>query len=218
MKIQTLKYTMLSLVLATSLNVATAATSAKDVVKNVQKKYQQLKSLQADFKQEFKWELAGETQMVTGKIYLMDGDKYRIETELQEIITDGSTVWTFSKNSSQVIIDKLDKSNENPLPRDLFFKYSEEYEPVYVGEESIDGNKTHVLNLVPKDEEALIKSMKIWVDGDSWLTRKIEQTDINDNVNTYTVSNIRDNIDLKPSLFKFQVKDDFEVVDLRPTH
>ncbi len=197
-------------------SVATAGTkNPKEIVKKVEKTYKQLKSLQADFTQEFKWELAGETQTVQGTLYLQDGNKYRIETDSQEIVTDGTTVWTFSKKSEQVIIDVLETSDENPMPKNLLFKYSEEYKPIFVAEEEIDGHKTYLLNLVPKDEEPFIKSMRIWVDTDDWFTRKIEQVDINDNVNTYMVANIQKNVKLDASIFSFEVLPGYEVVDMR---
>ncbi len=194
-----------------------AGKNAKDIVKKVQEKYNKLQSLQAEFKQDFKWELAGQTQSVSGKVYVNQGNQYRIETDTQEIITDGSTVWTFSKKSEQVIIDRLEEGQEGQLPKDLLFKYAEDYQPVYIGEEEIDGHKTYVLNLIPKKEDALVKSMKIWVDSDDWYTRKIEQTDINDNVNTYLVTNIQENVKFEPSLFTFDVREEYEVVDLRQT-
>ncbi|MFQ5865388.1 MAG: outer membrane lipoprotein carrier protein LolA, partial [bacterium] len=127
----------------------------------------------------------------------------------------GKTVWTYSESNQQVIIDLLSKSEENPLPKDLLFKYAEEYVPHLVGEDKLEGKKTYVLNLVPKDKEAFIKSMKIWVDKSSWLTVKIEQIDINDNVNTYYVRNVKQNIQLETSLFTFEIPPDTEVVDLR---
>jgi outer membrane lipoprotein-sorting protein len=57
--------------------------------------------------------------------------------------------------------------------------------------------------------------MKIWVDAANWLTIKIEQLDINDNVNTYHISNIEHNIELSNTLFTFQIPPEAEVVDLR---
>ena len=72
-----------------------------------------------------------------------------------------------------------------------------------------------MLNLLPKDEDAFITSMKIWVDASSWLTIKVEQVDINDNVNTYIIGNIKENLQLEDSLFNFEIPEDCEVVDLR---
>ncbi|MCH9006753.1 outer membrane lipoprotein carrier protein LolA [candidate division KSB1 bacterium] len=187
----------------------------KDIIKEVKKKYDGLTSLQADFVQTFKWELVGEMQSVKGTIYLMAGNHYRIETEDQVVVTDGATVWTYSKRNQQVIVDLLDKSEESSLPKDLLFKYSEDYTPILLGEVMFDDRKTYQLNLIPKDEDAFIKSMKIWVDASNWFTTKIEQVDINDNVNTYILRNIRENIELDPTIFKFEIPEDAEVVDLR---
>lgn len=192
-----------------------APLRAKDIVKKVKQKYESLESLKADFEQVYNWVLAGETQTLKGTIFLKSGNKYRIETEGQIIVTDGKTVWTYSETNQQVIIDLLSKSGENPLPKDLLFRYSEEYIPHLAAEEKLDGKKTYILNLVPKDKEAFIKSMKIWVDASSWLTVKIEQVDINDNINTYHVRNIEQNIQLDTSLFTLKIPPDTEVVDLR---
>jgi len=189
--------------------------SGKDIIKKVKQRYQTLKTLQANFEQVFHWELAGETQTVKGAISLMNGNHYRIRTGSQEIVTDGETVWTYSKKDGQVIIDRLGHANEGQLPKDLLFRYSEDYKPKLLREEKRDGHRIYVLALIPNDEEAFIKSMKIWVNGDTWLTGRIEQVDINDNVNTYIISNIQDDIDLSPDVFQFKIPKDAEVVDLR---
>lgn len=207
--------TVFFLVLGVSAVSLAGSISAKEIIKKVKKKYSELQSLQAEFDQTYKWELAGETQSVHGTLILRAGDNYRIETDAQLIVTDGVTVWTYSKRDSQVIIDYLSKSEDNPLPKDLLFKYSEEYVPHLVGQEMLDGENTYVLNLVPKEEESFIKSMKIWVDTSNWFTVKIEQVDINDNVNIYRVKNIQENVQLPPTLFKFEIPKNAEVVDLR---
>jgi len=188
---------------------------AKEIIKKVQEKYKELQSLKADFEQEFIWQLAGETQTIKGLLYLSGGNHYRIETDTQTIVSNGTTVWIYSEPDNQVIIDSIDKSEENPLPKDLLFQYSDEYKPELAGEERFNGEKTYVLNLLPKAEDAFITSMKIWVDASSWLTIKVEQVDINDNVNTYIIGNIKENLQLEDSLFNFEIPEDCEVVDLR---
>ncbi|MFQ5640738.1 MAG: outer membrane lipoprotein carrier protein LolA, partial [bacterium] len=170
---------MFSLLTSTLLTIVVSlpnpawALNAKTIIKKVQKNYQNLQSLKADFEQKFEWELVGETQTMAGTLFLMSGNRYRIETDNQIVVTNGETVWTYSKENEQVIIDLLEASEENPLPKDLLFKYSEEYEPHLIREENIAGEKTYLLNLVPKDEDPFIKSMKIWVDAARWLTVKI---------------------------------------------
>ncbi|MCG8605323.1 outer membrane lipoprotein carrier protein LolA [bacterium] len=194
---------------------ASKKANPDDIIKRVKKRYQELVTLQANFQQDYLWELAGETQTTQGSLLLKAGNKYRIETENDLIVTNGETVWSYSKVNDQVIIDHLKSTEENPLPKDLLFQFSEEYKPYFIAEEKLEGKKTLNLNLVPKDEEAFVKSMKIWVDADSWLTVKIQQVDINDNVNTYHVRDVQQNIELQDSLFNFQIPAEAEVVDLR---
>jgi len=188
--------------------------NAKDIVKRVQKKYGALKTLQADFEQIFVWDLAGETQTVKGRIYVNHGNNYRIDTDSQSIVTDGTTVWTYSKDRDQVIIDSVTKSEET-LPTNLLFQYAEDYKPIFRGEDKFDGRKTYIVYLEPKDQDGLVQSMTIWVDASTWLTTKVEQIDINENISTYIVHNVQEDIKLPASLFTFLPTDDMEVVDLR---
>ena len=191
-----------------------ADRKADDIIKKMQKKYKELKSLQADFEREVVWELAGETHKIKGSLYLTADDKYRVETEEQLVVTDGKTVWTFSHLQNYVLVDFLDKDKGGQLPKDILLQYSNLYDSEYLGEEKMDGNKVHVLKLKPRDEEELIVSMKVWVDADKLFTRKIEQIDINENINRYVVSNFRENVELSEALFRFEVPKGVEVVDM----
>jgi len=188
---------------------------AKDIIKKVNEKYKKLKSLQAEFEQTYTWELAGETQTVTGTIYLTESNKYRIETDEQLVITDGKTVWSYTDIDNHVIIDMLKNSQANQLPKEILLQYSKEFEPDFLKEELVEGDKTFLLDLKPKDEEGLIISMKVWIDAKTWFTRKIEQIDLNDNKNTYLVRNIQEDPELDPKLFQFEMPEDAEIVDLR---
>ena len=195
---------------------ANAANHAKEIIRNVQKKYDELKSLKVDFRQDIKWELTGETQTVQGTFYLQRGNKYRMETETQEIVTDGETMWTLYKKSGQIVINNmLGDFAENPFPWNMLLKNFEEYEPVFVREENMDGRKTYLLNLVLKDEDTGFKSMKIWVDASDWFARKFERVDINDNVDTYLMQNLVGDVELDPSFFKFAIPGGSEVLDMR---
>ena len=188
---------------------------AREIIDRVQEKYKNLKSLQAEFQQTYTWELAGETQSVEGTIYLTAANQYRIETGEQLVITDGKTVWSYTPSDNHVIIDLLKNTQDNQLPKDLFLQYAREFVPDFKGEEQIEGAKTFLLELKPKDDESLITSMKVWIDSKTWFTRKIEQVDLNDNRNTYLVRNIQENPQLDPQLFQFALPRDAEIVDLR---
>jgi chaperone LolA len=187
----------------------------REIIEKVNDKYKKMDSLKAEFEQTYTWDLAGETQTVSGTLYLTESNKYRIETNEQLVVTDGETVWSYSNSDKHVIIDLLKNSQGSQLPKEILLQYSKEFEPDFIKEEKIEGRKTYLLDLKPKEDQGLIISMKVWIDASSWITRKIEQIDLNDNRNTYIVRNIVENPELEPGLFRFEMPSDAEIVDLR---
>lgn len=196
--------------------VAWSQPSARDVIKEVQKKYENLVNVVADFEQVFHWDLTDEVQTLTGKVWLGSDNKYRIETNDQIVVTDGISAWTLSKVSNQVVIDNLGKSKDSPLLRDLLLQYSQDYQPRYVGTEKIDANDCHVLELLAKTEDAYVKSVMLWVDRKNATVYRIKQVDINGNSNTYSLLGITFDAKIPAETFKFSKPEGAEVIDMRP--
>jgi outer membrane lipoprotein-sorting protein len=71
------------------------------------------------------------------------------------------------------------------------------------------------LKLVPKDDQSFIKSMKVWVEEESWVVRKVEMLDVNDTEKVYDVQEIKINTGLRDVTFTFTAPAGTEVVDLR---
>ena len=194
---------------------AFAQEDAGKIIAKVRSTYEGLQSLTADFEKDYTWALAGETQTLTGKLFLKKGDRYRIETDLQTIVTDGKTVWTYSPEKAQVFIDRMEKSEENPLPRDLLVKYTSEFKPQYLHGETVNGRDCHVVQLNARDEEAYARSVTVWVDKKSSVAVQIEQRDLNDNITIYRLKNFSLNLPLNDQLFTFAVPEKTEVIDWR---
>lgn len=195
--------------------VATAQEKANDIVNKIRQTYEKLESLRSDFEQQFTWSLAGETQVLNGTLYLKKGDRYRVETPNQMIITDGKTVWTYALDKKQVYVDNLEKSRDNPLPRDLIVKYTRDFKPKLLRSEKFDEADCYVLSLTPSDENSFIRSVTAWIDKSTWLAVRIEQTDISDNKTVYLLKNVQRNVPLADGLFTFNIPTGAEVVDMR---
>ncbi|MCA9742262.1 MAG: outer membrane lipoprotein carrier protein LolA [Deferribacteres bacterium] len=194
---------------------AFAGDEVDEIVKKLREKYEKIETLQADFVQTSIWSLAGEQHQSEGKIYLAEKNKYRVETDPQLIITDGTIVWTFSKDREQVIIDELSKSKENPLPRDILLKYTKDSRAVLLGEIELGGTPCYQIKFQPKDENSFIVSTTVWVSKADWLAIQIEQEDLNENLTRYFLKNIVINSPLSDSLFSLKIPASVEVVDLR---
>jgi chaperone LolA len=193
-----------------------AAQSVDDIVEEIQERYENLENLSAEFKQIESFQLTGSKNETTGKIYVKNGIQYRLETEDRVIVTDGLTVWTYSIFNNQVLIDRVKKDDASVLPRDLLFRYPREYYASLLTTEDYNDEEHYVLKLDPKEEtHGYIKTMKLWVNSDTYLISKIEYMDFNDNSSSFAIEKIDITTDLKESLFKFKAPEGVEIVDLR---
>ncbi len=192
------------------------AQKAKDIIDDVQEKYEDIDNFSAAFKQIETFKLTGSKNITDGKIYVKNGVKYRFETEDQKIITDGKTIWTYNGINKQALIDKLTPGSGALLPRDVLFKYPKEYYATLLGSEKQNGKKVFKLRLDPKkDIKSFLKAIKLWVENKSWLIKKIETTDVNGNTTIFELNNIDIKTKLPDSLFQLQITKDMHVVDMR---
>lgn len=206
---------ILCIVVTFSASFVVAQENANKILSKVRETYDALASLTADFEKEYTWALAGETQSLSGKLFLKKGDRYRIETETQTIVTDGKTVWTYSPQKAQVFVDNMEKSKENPLPRDLLIKYTNDFKAQYLRGDKLGEIECHVLLLTPREEEAFAQSVTVWVDKKTFVALQIEQHDLNDNITVYRLQNVALNGKLEDQLFTFTTPEETEVIDLR---
>jgi len=210
-----MKLILIGLMLA-SAGFTLYAQDVEDIIEDVQEKYDEIKDLSATFKRIETFKLTGTKSETVGKIYIKGGEKYRFESEDQVVVTDGATVWTYNTITNQLIIDKVRKNSGALLPRDMLYKYPNEYYSTLLKEEIIDGKTVFVIKLDPKGNvQGFIKSMKIWVEDNEWLIQRIETTDQNNNISIFEISKMQANKNLKDDFFSFLPKEGMKVVDMR---
>jgi len=192
------------------------AASVTKIVQKIQDKYEKIDNLSAEFVQVDQYKLTGSMTETRGTIYVKDGVKYRLETEDRTIVTDGETVWTYSVFNNQVLVDRVKEGDGSFLPRDLLFKYPRDYFASLLDEVEIDGDDYYVIKLDPKEGiHGYVKTMKIWVNTDTYIISKIEYTDFNDNISYFEIKKVDIDTELADTLFQFKIDENVEVVDLR---
>lgn len=186
-----------------------------DIIEQVQDKYEDTDFLSAVFKQVEVFKLTGSQSELSGKIYISHGKKYRFESEEQTVVTDGDTIWAYNINTNQVIVDKVRENSGALLPRDLLYKYPKEYYSTLL--KTIDGqDRVFLIKLEPKENVyGYLKSIKIWVEEDSWLINKIESTDLRDTKTTFELSSINTKKELPDSFFIYEAPQGVEIMDRR---
>lgn len=185
--------------------------TVKEITDRVQKRYDSITDAVAQFTQQVKFGFSKIEQSFTGTLTMKKPNSYRIESELQTLITDGTTVWAYSPVNKQVLIDHF-KENQNSLsPQNFLLNLPSDYYATLLGKEK----KMIVLKLVPKDDQSFVKSLKAWIEEGSWIVRKVEVIDVNDTETTYTVREVQLNAHVKDNAFTFTPPPGTEVVDLR---
>lgn len=191
------------------------ADDSEKILSKLKNKYESVKDITADFTQDVTFGISKMQQKIEGTIRIKKGNKYRIELEKQTIVTDGKTVWSYSHLNNQVIIDKFKDDPKSLSPDHVLINVPKNYYSVFIGNESLLNKKTSIIKLTPKDDKSLVKFMKVWVDVDEYLMRKIEIVDVSDNVNIYIIKSIKLNTGIPDDVFIFEVPTGVEKVDLR---
>jgi outer membrane lipoprotein carrier protein len=138
-----------------------------------------------------------------------------VELEQQTIVTDGTTVWSYSPSQQQVLVDHFEQDERALSPDRILSGDAADLAPALLGREKLGALQTAVVKLTPRDEQSLLKHLKLWISEADWLVRKAELVDINGKETIYTVVDINVNAGIPDSRFTFSPPAGVEVVDLR---
>ena len=192
----------------------TAGDDAASLLKQMEKKYDGIKDAAVKFTQHVSYGVTKAEQSFSGRLRMKKGNKYRVELEDQVIVTDGTSVWSFTKSNHQVVIDKYKEDPRSFSPDKVLVNVPQRYTATILGKEKVQGNETTILKLIPIDPKSNLQWMKIWVDNDRMM-KQIQILDISDNVTTYSIESITVNAGVADSEFTFTAPNDVEVIDLR---
>jgi chaperone LolA len=187
----------------------------KEVTDHIQQRYAMIDDATAEFEQDVKFGYSNIEQTFSGTITMKKPNRYRIESEHQTIVTDGSTVWAYSAANNQVIIDKYKENQNSVTPERFMLNLPANYYASLIGKEKGKNGDLVILKLIPKDDRSFVKSVRIWVEERNWMVRKIVIVDVNETETTYAIKDIKLNTNVKDKLFVFVPPAGAEVVDLR---
>jgi outer membrane lipoprotein carrier protein len=191
------------------------AETAEEVLENMREKYESIEDAEIRFTQRVRFSMANIEQKISGLLTMKRENRYCVELDDRTIVTDGRTVWSYSRPNNQVLIDDFAMDDRSFSPENILVRAPSEFVPTLLGEEWFHDIEFTVIKLVPRDDQAFMQSMKVWVDPDSWLMGKVELVDANGKETTYIVEEIRINTDVDDELFRFRIPDGVDVVDLR---
>ena len=151
----------------------------------------------------------------TGVIYVQ-GDSYRIEMEGQQIISDGTTVWTYLPDSKEVMVSEVLETEESFSPTKILTKYNDDYDARFDTDSKYKNANLKVINLKASEGKNFDR-ISVTVNSDKLSLESFSMYDKDGNIFTYQIILLEPNLNLAANTFVFNVKDypGVDVVDMR---
>lgn len=203
------------MIMSTSIGHAQDA-KGKAVLDMVQKKITGIKALKSNFS--FTMSNGhGKSNTTKSGTLAAKGNKYHIAVTNQEIICDGTTVWTYNKEAKEVQVSSYNPDEQSITPTKLFSNtYEKDYSYKYVGASTVNGKKCSVVELTPHKAVKGIQKIELAADAAGTIAGGTVYQKNGGKI-TYSVSNFQPNATVADSYFTFDKAKypGVEVVDLR---
>jgi len=199
-----------SLTLASPALAQTNALSLSDV----QEAYDDLEGLRASFTQLISSDFAGDTTRVEGTV-LLSGNKYRVQTPDQTVITNGETTWIYTPADSQVVINDAGNDATQVTPKTFLTASSDRYRITESQSVTRAGDPHQKLAVTATDSTSRFEAAVLWVRQADRVVTRMQATDRNGSTLDLRLGDITVNPTLEDSSFAFSPPNGVEVVDLR---
>jgi outer membrane lipoprotein carrier protein len=189
---------------------------ALETLEAMSKKYKVLTSFEANLTSALTNESEGVKEEFKGKI-IVKGEKFRLSLEDQEIINNGTTVWTYLPSAKEVNIDNYDPGSDDINPVKIFEMYKKGFKYLYIADKTEAGVVLEEIDLVPEKKDAQYFKIKMMIVKKDKSIQSWTMFDKSGNRYKYSITRFTPNVKLDDALFTFDIKKypGIEVIDLR---
>lgn len=214
-------FSLLALLAASFLLVASpgsspAAESDDQIVDQLQKSYDSITDFTADFQQETEYKTLNKTLKAHGKVsYKRPGKmlwKFD-EPKNQWVLADGQSLYFYQPENKQVLKTPLKNAFTSNAPLTFLLGIGNLKRDFKATSKGVEGN-LYVLQLGSKDGSKGAEEVTLGVDKQNFQINWARIKDPGGNVTTVHFSNIRRGVGVNDSLFRLQVPQGADVVDV----
>ncbi|MBR5146868.1 MAG: outer membrane lipoprotein carrier protein LolA [Bacteroidales bacterium] len=191
------------------LSIKVSAQSAEEFLNSVIEKNKSYEDISIIFNYRY-----GTKEEVSNKMKgyaYMKGEAYLLKIDGQEMISDGSTLWTYLIDEQEVMISDVNEDNNSPLA--IINSFSENVNVSF--EHCSDADLTHLL--ITEKEATTFKSISLYVKNKDLKIHEIDINNLDDSYLIYSIESFHTNQNLPDSMFIFDEKihPNVEVIDMR---
>jgi outer membrane lipoprotein-sorting protein len=218
-------YLMLTLTSA-SAAFAQQDAQAKSILNGVSQKYRSYNTVKSDFTINIQSPQDKVNQTQSGTLYtLAKTNKYKLTVYgnaaktavVQEITSDGKTLWTYLPREKEVQVNDVKNNTEGLNPAQVFTIYEKGYKYIYTGLQKQGGKNYQAIELTPLDTKQNIFKVKLLIHAAKKQIYSAQLFDKNGSRYLYTINSLTPNPSVGNDVFTFNAKahPGVEVVDLR---
>ncbi|MEN8143665.1 MAG: outer membrane lipoprotein carrier protein LolA [Gemmatimonadota bacterium] len=185
----------------------------RELLARAEATYAELTSMQADFEQTIEIPILERSRTGNGVWYQKGPGRFKmdfVEPSGDKIVADGEHLWLYypSTHPDQVIRSSIEANATGAGMADLqgriFLEARDGYEAVYGGTKTVGQATTHLISLEPLGQSHY-RSVRVWVDTETFLVRRFEITEHNETIRTVTLTNLKPNAAISDSEFRFTI-------------
>ena len=178
------------------------------IARRLQDRYGAIESLRASFVQ------TSGGQRLQGTLSVRD-DAFRLDLGSQILVTDGGTLWSYSRDDDQVVVQDYDPARVGFSVGQLFTNYLDVFRVTGASRATIGGVRHDVLTLRPRQSGSSVRDATLYVRSSDAVPTRVRVHDTNGGTLAFDLRDVERNVSLPASTFRFAAPRGTEVVDLR---
>ncbi len=202
--------------LLTNLGFAQYDPKALEILDAMSKKYKAFTAFEANLSVALTNDTEKIKEEFKGKISVK-GEKYKLTLPEQEVINNGTTIWTYLPDAKEVNIDNVDTKGDEVNPSKFYEIYKKGFKYLLLEDHVEAGIPCNVVDLVPEKRDAQYFKIKMNISKKDKSVLSFTMFDKSGNKYKYTISKFMPNAKIEDAFFAFDQKKypGVEVVDLR---
>jgi outer membrane lipoprotein carrier protein len=199
--------------------VAFCAT-AQEVLDGIQSRYEKTNDIESDFTQEYISKVMKQPTQGVGKVFFKKKGMMRWDytTPHQKLISDGQTLWYYQPDEKQVLVSDLSSVLKERTPLAFLAgegDLSRDFDFLNLKETVSQKEDQCVIELAPKEPLATLVKLALTVDKKTYTVLQTDVFDAMGNVTRTRFINIKTNVGLSDSFFRFVIPPGTEVIKMQ---
>jgi outer membrane lipoprotein carrier protein len=189
---------------------------ALEILDAMSKKYKAIPAFEANIAYTMTNDVEKINEEFKGKI-TVKGNKFKLALPEQEVINNGTTLWTYLPDAKEVNIDNYDPNSEDINPSKIYDIYKKGFKYLYLKDETDGGVVCEVIDLVPEKKDAQYFKIRMNISKKDKSIHSWTMFDKGGNRYKYSITKFTPNTKIEDTLFTFDPAKHpgVEVIDLR---